>query len=121
MRWHPPPALQGARREPSRRRSRRLAVEQLEDRLTPTTLPTGFTETLVNTGGNLNTSVIWRRATGGGTIDISSSVAAGTAETDPLAEHYKQLTNDPDAQALMTREAERLCPAVLEAYKDATQ
>ncbi len=52
---------------------------------------------------------------------LDQSVAAGTAETDPLAEHYKQLTNDPDAPALMTREAERLCPAVLQAYKSATQ
>ena len=42
-------------------------------------------------------------------------------ETDPLADHYKQLANDPDAQALMTREAERLCPTVLQAYKDATR
>jgi hypothetical protein len=52
---------------------------------------------------------------------LDQAVVAGTVETDPLAEHYKKLTNDPDAQALMTREAERLCPAVLEAYKSATQ
>ena len=52
---------------------------------------------------------------------LDQAVAAGTVETDPLADRYKQLTNDPDAQALMTREAERLCPAVLEAYKSATQ
>ena len=52
---------------------------------------------------------------------LDQAVAAGTVETDPLADHYKQLTNDPDAQALMTREAERLCPDVLQAYKDATQ
>jgi hypothetical protein len=52
---------------------------------------------------------------------LDQAVVAGTVETDPLADHYKQLTNDPDAQALMTREAERLCPAVLEAYKSATQ
>jgi len=52
---------------------------------------------------------------------LDQAVAAGTVETDPLADRYKQLTNDPDAQALMTREAERLCPDVLQAYKDATQ
>jgi hypothetical protein len=52
---------------------------------------------------------------------LDQAVVAGTVETDPLADHYKQLTNDPDAQALMTREAERLCPAVLQAYKSATQ
>ena len=52
---------------------------------------------------------------------LDQSVAAGTVETDPLADHYKQLTNDPDAQALMTREAERRCPDVMQAYKDATQ
>lgn len=52
---------------------------------------------------------------------LDQAVAAGTVETDPLADHYKQLTNDPDAQALMTREAEHRCPDVLQAYKDATQ
>jgi hypothetical protein len=52
---------------------------------------------------------------------LDQAVVAGTVETDPLADHYRQLTNDPDAQALMTREAERLCPDVLQAYKDATQ
>jgi hypothetical protein len=52
---------------------------------------------------------------------LDQAVVAGTVETDPLADHYKQLTNDPDAQALMTREAERLCPAVLQAYNSATR
>ena len=52
---------------------------------------------------------------------LDQAVVAGTVETDPLADHYKQLTNDPDAQALMTREAERRCPDVMQAYKGATQ
>jgi len=42
-------------------------------------------------------------------------------ETDPLADQYKQLTNDPNAQALMAQEAQRLCPDVLQAYNSATQ
>ena len=52
---------------------------------------------------------------------LDRAVAAGTVETDPLADHYRQLANDPDAQALMTREAEHRCPDVLQAYKDATR
>jgi hypothetical protein len=52
---------------------------------------------------------------------LDQAVAAGTVETDPLASHYKELTNDPNAQALMAQEAHRLCPDVLQAYNGATQ
>jgi len=52
---------------------------------------------------------------------LDQAVAAGTVETDPLADQYKQLTNDPNAQALMAQEAQRLCPDVLQAYNSATQ
>ena len=51
---------------------------------------------------------------------LDQSVAAGTVETDPLADHYKQLTNDPDAQALSPREAERRGPDVMQPSKPAT-
>ncbi len=52
---------------------------------------------------------------------LDQAVAAGTAETDPLAIHYKLMANDPDAQGRMAEEARRLCPDVLEAYVSATQ
>lgn len=52
---------------------------------------------------------------------LDRAVAAGTAETDPLAIHYKLMANDSDAQARMAEEAQRLCPEVLEAYISATQ
>ena len=52
---------------------------------------------------------------------LDQAVAAGTVETDPLAGHYKQLANDPNAQTRMAEEAQRLCPDLLQAYTSATQ
>ena len=52
---------------------------------------------------------------------LDQAVAAGTIETDPLADHYKQLANDPHALELMAEEAQRLCPDLLQAYTSATQ
>ena len=52
---------------------------------------------------------------------LDQAVAAGTIETDPLADHYKQLANDRHALVLMAEEAQRLCPDLLQAYTSATQ
>jgi len=52
---------------------------------------------------------------------LDQAVAAGTVETDPIANHYKLMANDPNAQALMAQEAQRLCPDMLRAYNGATQ
>jgi hypothetical protein len=52
---------------------------------------------------------------------LDQAVAAGTIETDPLADHYKQLANDQHALVLMAEEAQRLCPDLLQAYTSATQ